>query len=76
MLAFSSSNGLRKMLNLSWDASNAPVVTWTYQRLYMSIAYCNEVLRECTEDKLKKRGLWDKMSGEYASYPHKFINTL
>ena len=64
----SSSNGLRKMLNLSWDASNALVVTWTYQRLYMSIAYCNEVLRECTEDRLKKRGLWDKMSGEYASY--------
>lgn len=64
----SSSNGLRKMLNLSWDASNAPVVTWTYQRLYMSIAYCNEVLRECTEDKLKKRGLWNKMSNECASY--------
>ena len=48
----SSSNGLRKCLNLQWDASNASVVTWTYQRLYMSIAYCNELLRECTEGKL------------------------
>ena len=47
----SSSNGLRKCLNLQWDASNASVVTWTYQRLYMSIAYCNELLRECTEGK-------------------------
>ena len=36
----SSSNGLRKCLNLQWDASNASVITWTYQRLYMSIAYC------------------------------------
>ena len=47
----SSSNGLRKCLNLQWDASNASVITWTYQRLYMSIAYCNELLRECTEGK-------------------------
>lgn len=39
----SSSNGLRKCLNLQWDASNASVITWTYQRLYMSIAYCNEL---------------------------------
>ena len=36
----SSSNGLRNCLNLNWDATTS-VVTWTYQRLYMSIAYCN-----------------------------------
>lgn len=64
----SSSNGLRKCLNLQWDASNASVVTWTYQRLYMSIAYCNEILRECTEGKLQSRGLWDEMKGDYISY--------
>ena len=64
----SSSNGLRKCLNLQWDASNASVVTWTYQRLYMSIAYCNELLRECTEGKLQGRGLWDEMKDEYISY--------
>ncbi len=64
----SSSNGLRKCLDLQWDASNASVITWTYQRLYMSIAYCNELLRECTEGKLQDRGLWDEMKGEYLAY--------
>lgn len=64
----SSSNGLRKCLNLQWDASNASVVTWTYQRLYMSIAYCNELLRECTEGKLQSRGLWDELKDEYTAY--------
>lgn len=64
----SSSNGLRKCLNLQWDASNASVVTWTYQRLYMSIAYCNEILRECTEDKIKSRGLWNEMESDYGFY--------
>lgn len=53
----SSSNGLRKMLNLQWDASNAPVITWTYQRLYMCIAYCDEFLRQCTPGKIRERGL-------------------
>lgn len=60
----SSSNGLRKCLNLQWDASNASVVQWTYQRLYMSIAYCNEFLRECTEEKLRSRGLWEQLGGD------------
>lgn len=64
----SSSNGLRKCLNLQWDASNASVIRWTYQRLYMTIAYCNELLRECTEDKLKPRGLWNQLGDECASY--------
>lgn len=64
----SSSNGLRKCLNLTWDASNASVITWTYQRLYMAIAYCNEFLRECTEGKLQERGLWDAMKDDYQAY--------
>ena len=64
----SSSNGLRKCLNQQWDASNASVIRWTYQRLYMTIAYCNELLRECTEDKLKSRGLWNQLGDECASY--------
>lgn len=64
----STSNGLRKCLNLQWNSSNASVITWTYQRLYMSIAYCNELLRECTEDKLQSRGLWKEMKDEYISY--------
>lgn len=64
----SSSNGLRMMLNMKWDASNAAVIKWTYQRLYMSIAYCNEILRECTEEKLKERGVWEDMKNEWMSY--------
>lgn len=64
----SSSNGLRKCLNLTWDASNASVITWTYQRLYMAIAYSNEFLRECTEGKLQERGLWDAMKDDYKAY--------
>lgn len=64
----SSSNGLRMMLNMTWDESNAAVIKWTYQRLYMSIAYCDEMLRECTEDKLHSRGLWDEMKDDYTYY--------
>lgn len=64
----SSSNGLRHCLNLTWDASNASVVTWTYQRLYMTVAYCNEFLRECTADKLQSRGLWNELGGKYLNY--------
>ncbi len=64
----SQSNGLRRCLNLTWDASNASVVTWTYQRLYMSVAYSNEFLRECTPEALKSRGLWDDFKDNYAQY--------
>ena len=63
----SSSNGLRECLNMTWTPSTS-VVTWTYQRLYMSIAYCNEFLRECTEGKLQDRGLWDEMKDDYLNY--------
>lgn len=64
----SSSNGLRHCLNLTWDASNAPVVTWTYQRLYMTIAYCDEVLRECTDEKVSGRGLYEQLGKEIPYY--------
>lgn len=61
----SSSNGLRFCLNMNWTESNAPVIKWTYQRLYMSIAYCNELLRECTEAKLHERGVYEAMKDDY-----------
>lgn len=64
----SSSNGLRRCLNCDWDASNASVIKWTYQRLYMSIAYCNEFLRECTPDQLRARGLWDQLGDKCPQY--------
>ncbi len=63
----SSSNGLRNCLNLNWTPSTS-VVTWTYQRLYMSIAYCNEFLRECTPEKMQERGVWNDMSADYLNY--------
>ena len=63
----SSSNGLRNCLNLNWNATTS-VVTWTYQRLYMSVAYCNEFLRECTPEKMQERGVWDEMSADYLNY--------
>lgn len=63
----SSSNGLRNCLNLNWDATTS-VVTWTYQRLYMAIAYCNEFLRECTPAKMQERGVWNDMSADYLNY--------
>ncbi len=64
----STSNGLRQCLNLQWNASNASVITWTYQRLYMSIAYTNELLRECTESKLQERGVWEDLKDDYLHY--------
>lgn len=64
----SSSNGLRICNTQQYDPSNAPVVTWTYQRLYMAIAYCNEFLRECTQSKLEHRGLWNQMKDEYLQF--------
>ena len=63
----SSSNGLRNCLNLNWNATTS-VVTWTYQRLYMSVAYCNEFLRECTPEKMQERGVWEEMSADYLNY--------
>lgn len=64
----SQSNGLRKCLNITWGAGDAAVITWTYQRLYMAIAYSNEFLRECTADKLQSRGVWDDLKDNYEQY--------
>lgn len=63
----SSSNGLRNCLNITWTPSTS-VVTWTYQRLYMSIAYCNEFLRQCTPGEMKEYGVWDEMQDDYLAY--------
>ena len=64
----SSSNGLKICNTQQWDASNASVITWTYQRLYMAIAYCNEFLRECTPAKMQSRGVWDDLKDNYQAY--------
>lgn len=62
-----SSRGVRSMLYLNWDPST-DILCYPYYRLYMSINYCNELLRECTESKLKERGVYDALKDEYAYY--------
>lgn len=62
-----SGHGTMSMLYLDWDPSNK-VMSYPYYRLYMSISYCNEFLRECTEDKLSSRGLYEEMKNEYEYY--------
>lgn len=64
----SQSNGLRKCLNITWGTGDAGVITWTYQRLYIAVAYSNEFLREFTQEKLEKRGLWASFSSHYGEY--------
>lgn len=65
MLMHSTSRGLRKCLNLTYDPTNCEVLTGCYQRLYMAGAYCNEFLRESTEGSIKGHGLWDALKDDY-----------
>lgn len=62
-----SGHGTMDMLFLEWDASTK-VGSYPYYRLYMTINYCNELLRETTEGKLRDRGLYDEMKDEYEYY--------
>lgn len=62
-----SSKGTQALLFMNWDASSE-IIKFTYYRLYMTINYCNELLRECTEDKLKSRGVYDDLKDEYEYY--------
>lgn len=62
-----SGHGTLSMLYMDWDPSNK-VMSYPYYRLYMTISYCNEFLRESTEDKLKSRGLLNEMKDEYEYY--------
>lgn len=61
------SHGTLSMLYMNWDPS-VKVVSYPYYRLYMAIGYCNEFLRECTEDKIKGRGVYDDLKNEYKSF--------
>ncbi|NBA88594.1 RagB/SusD family nutrient uptake outer membrane protein [Emticicia sp. CRIBPO] len=62
-----SSHGTTSLLLMGWDPSTM-VVSYPYYRLYMSINYCNEFLRESTDEKLKARGVYEEMKGELAYY--------
>lgn len=61
------SKGTRALLYLNWDPSTE-IICYPYYRLYMTINYCNEFLRECTEGKLKDRGVYDALKDEYNYY--------
>lgn len=52
----SSTNGLRECLTTTWTANTA-VIQGAYTRLYTTISYCNEFLRETTDAKLEERGV-------------------
>lgn len=62
-----NSKGVRAMLYQNWNASTE-IVGYPYYRLYMTINYCNEFLRECTESKLKDRGVYDALASEWGYY--------
>lgn len=61
------SHGTRDILFMNWDASTK-VVSYPYYRLYMTINYCNELLRETTEEKLRDRGVYEALANEYEYY--------
>jgi hypothetical protein len=62
-----SSQGSRDFLFVNWNPSTI-IIKYAYYRLYMTIGYCNEYLREATDEKLKKRGLYDKMKQDVEVY--------
>lgn len=62
-----SSQGSRDFLFVNWNPSTI-IIKYAYYRLYMTIAYCNEYLREATDEKLKSRGLYDKMKQDIEVY--------
>lgn len=62
-----SSQGSRDLLYVNWNPSTS-IIKYPYYRLYMTINYCNEFIRECTEDKLKERGVYDELKEEYRYY--------
>ena len=62
-----SSQGSRDLLFMSWNQSTS-INMYSYYRLYMTISYCNEFLRESTDSKLKERNLYDELKNEIPYY--------
>ena len=62
-----SSQGSRDLLYVNWNPSTS-IIKYPYYRLYMTINYCNEFIRECTESKLKDRGVFEELKDEYQYY--------
>ena len=62
-----SSQGSRDNLFLKWN-QGTPINIYSYYRLYMSINYCNEFLRESTDSKLKERNLYEVLKKDMPVY--------
>lgn len=62
-----SSQGSRDLLFMSWNQSTS-INMYSYYRLYMTISYCNEFLRESTDSKLQERKLYDELKNEMPYY--------
>ncbi|HAQ37698.1 MAG TPA: RagB/SusD family nutrient uptake outer membrane protein [Saprospirales bacterium] len=58
-----SSQGSRDYLFMTWNAGTQ-ITRFSYYRLFMTIAYCNEFLRESTDEKLNDRGLYDALKND------------
>ena len=61
------SNTLDDIQFLRWGSNNN-FVKLMYNRLFMSIAFCNEYLRETTDDKVSKRGISQEMKLKIIGY--------
>ncbi len=62
-----SSQGSWDLLFMNWNQSTK-IISYSYYRLYMTINYCNEFLRESTDNNLKNRGLYDELKDEMPYY--------
>ncbi len=62
-----SSQGSRDLLFVNWNPSTM-ISKYAYYRLYMTIGYCNEFLREATESKLKERAVYDAVKDDIDAY--------
>jgi len=51
----SKTNGIRDLVTMNWSSST-PILQGIYGRLYQTIGYCNEFLRQSTPAKLASRG--------------------
>ena len=59
-----SSRGTYFIQYMNWTPSTE-IAGYPYYRSIMTIGYCNEFLRQCTESKLRERGLWNELKDEY-----------
>ena len=59
-----SSRGSYFLQYLNWTPSTE-LAGYPYYRSIMTIGYCNEFLRQCTESLLHSRGVWNELKDEY-----------